>query len=252
MVMAKTVQDKAEPIAGIQPNKVPERAINSKPTVYTFATCPFSLKVKSLLKSREIEFENVEVDPMKKTELKWSSWTAVPVFVDSDGIQVNNSNDILHYIDERHGQLFPRHGENDVQDEWMAFSDNILGKSIVAVIYQNYRTSLHALDYVTKIDKFGLKDRIISKWIGAIVMKMVGRSRAKMFEEPPRQNLSTQLNSMATAIDEDFFGGTTPNGADYANYGILRSMQGLNGFDIVENHQIIWPWYSRMQLHSSL
>jgi hypothetical protein len=57
---------------------------------------------------------------------------------------------------------------------------------------------------------------------------------------------------MATAIDEDFFGGTTPNGADYANYGILRSMQGLNGFDIVENHQTIWPWYSRMQLHSSL
>jgi hypothetical protein len=57
---------------------------------------------------------------------------------------------------------------------------------------------------------------------------------------------------MATAIDGNFFGGNSPNGADYANYGILRSMQSLNGFDIVENHQIIWPWYSRMQLHSSL
>ena len=95
MVMVKSAQDKPEPISGVQPIKVPERAINNKPTIYTFATCPFSLKVKSLLISRGIEFENVEVDPMKKTELKWSDWTAVPVFVDSDGTQVNNSNDIL-------------------------------------------------------------------------------------------------------------------------------------------------------------
>ena len=39
----------------------------------------------------------------------------------------------------------------------MKFSNDILGKSIVAVIYKNYRTSLHALDYVTKVDKFSLK-----------------------------------------------------------------------------------------------
>jgi hypothetical protein len=81
---------------------------------------------------------------------------------------------------------------------------------------------------------------------------MVGKSRAKMFDESPRKNLSTQLNSMSVAIEEDFFGGKSPNGADFANYGILRSMQGLNGFDIVEKHEIIWPWYSRMQLLSDV
>ena len=73
-------------------------------------------------------------------------------------------------------------------------SNDILGKSIVAVIYKNYRTSLHALDYVTKVDKFGLKDRIVNKWLGAIIMRMVGKSRAKLFDEPPRENLLTQLN----------------------------------------------------------
>ena len=252
VVMSKKIDVGDKSFSGVQPNKVPERSVKGKPTIYTYATCPFSLKVKSLLKSRDIEFSNVEVDPMKKTELKWSDWKKVPVFVDSDGTHVNDSNDILHYIDEKHGNKFPREGEDTEQDKWMNFSNDILGKSIVAVIYKNYRTSLHALDYVTKVDKFSLKDRIVSKWLGAIVMRMIGRSRAKMFEEPPRKNLQTQLDSMSSGIEGEFFGGKGPNGADFANYGILRSMQGLNGFDIVEKHSVIWPWYSRMQVLSKI
>ena len=250
--MARKGDSKIEGIGGVQPDKVPERAIDGKPTIYTYATCPFSLKVKSLLKSRGIEFSNVEVDPMKKTELQWSDWKKVPVFVDIDGTHVNDSNDILHYIDENNGNKFPRDGEDTEQDKWMNFSNEILGKSIVAVIYKNYRTSLHALDYVTKVDKFSLKDRIVSKWLGAVIMRMIGRSRAKMFDQPPRTNLQTQLDSMSSGIKGGFFGGEDPNGADFANYGILRSMQGLNGFDIVESHGVIWPWYNRMQILSDI
>lgn len=250
--MARKAANGPEPFGGVQPKKVPERVVDGIPTIYTYATCPFSLKVKSLLRSRGIDFSNVEVDPMKKTELKWSDWTKVPVFVDTDGTHVNNSNEILHYIDEKHGGEFPRKGEDPKQDQWMDFSNDILGKSIVAVIYKNYRTSLHALDYVTKVDKFSLKDRFVSKWLGAVVMRIIGRSRAKMFDESPRTNLQTQLNSMSSGIQGKFFGGEGTNGADFANYGILRSMQGLNGFDIVENHDIIWPWYSRMQLLSDV
>ena len=250
--MARKGDSKIEGIGGVQPDKVPERAIDGKPTIYTYATCPFSLKVKSLLKSRGIEFSNVEVDPMKKTELQWSDWKKVPVFVDIDGTHVNDSNDILHYIDENNGNKFPRDGEDTEQDKWMNFSNEILGKSIVAVIYKNYRTSLHALDYVTKVDKFSLKDRIVSKWLGAVIMRMIGRSRAKMFDQPPRTNLQTQLDSMSSGIKGGFFGGEDPNGADFANYGILRSMQGLNGFDIVESHGVIWPWYNRMQILSDM
>ncbi len=241
-----------EPFGGVQPNKVPERSVDGKPTIYTYATCPFSLKVKSLLKSRGIDFANVEVDPMKKTELKWSDWRKVPVFVDVDGTHVNDSNDILHYIDETNGNKFPRKGDDEKQDEWMKFSNEILGKSIVAVIYKNYRTSLHALDYVTKVDKFNLKDRIVGKWLGAFIMQMVGRSRAKLFDLGPRENLQTQLDTMSLAIEGEYFGGVDPNGADFANYGILRSMQGLNGFDIVESHNVVWPWYNRMQVLSNI
>ena len=240
------------PPSGVQKVLVPERVVNDLPTMYCFETCPFCFKVKALLGSRGIEYSKVEVDPTFKTQLKWSDWGKVPVFVDVDGTQVNDSNYILHYIDSNDSDSFPRMGEDPEQDGWMDFSNRILGKSIVAVIYTSYRTSLNALDYVTRVDKFSFGSRLINKWLGAFIMRMVGKSRAKMFELPPRENLQYQLDEMSKGIEGDFFGEEEPNGADFANFGILRSMQGLNGFDIVESHQVVSGWYARMREHSGV
>ena len=228
------------PSSGVQEDLVPERVVNDLPTIYCFETCPFCFKVKALLGSRGIEYSKVEVDPTFKTQLKWSDWGQVPVFVDADGTQVNDSNS------------FPRKGEDTEQDRWMDFSNKVLGKSIVAVIYTSYRTSLGALDYVTRVDNFSFGSRLINKWLGAFIMRMVGKSRAKMFDLPPRENLQLQLDEMSKGIGGDFFGEEEPNGADYANFGILRSMQGLNGFDIVESHPIVSGWYTRMREHSGV
>ncbi len=183
-----------EPTSGVQEVLVPERVVDALPTMYCFETCPFCFKVKAILGSRGIDYSKVEVDPTFKTQLKWSNWGKVPVFIDVDGTQVNDSNHILHYIDSRGANSFPREGEDPEQDLWMDFSNKVLGKSIVAVIYTSYRTSLGALDYVTKVDNFSFGSRLVNKWMGAFIMRMVGRSRAKMFELPPRENLQYQLD----------------------------------------------------------
>ena len=238
--------------SGVQEKLVPERVVDGLPTIYCFETCPFCFKVKALLGSRGIKYSKVEVDPTFKTQLKWSDWEKVPIFVDVDGTQVNDSNYILHYIDSNDSDSFPKLGEDQEQDRWMDFSNQILGKSIVAVIYTSYRTSVQALDYVTRVDKFSFGSRLINKWLGGFIMRMVGKSRAKMFDRQPRENLQYQLDVMSEAIRGEFFGKDEPNGADYANFGILRSMQGLNGFDIVENHNVVSGWYRRMQKHSGV
>jgi len=238
--------------SGVQEKLVPERVVDGLPTIYCFETCPFCFKVKALLGSRGIKYSKVEVDPTFKTQLKWSDWEKVPIFVDIDGTQVNDSNYILHYIDSNDLDSFPKLGEDPEQDRWMDFSNQILGKSIVAVIYTSYRTSVQALDYVTRVDKFSFGSRLINKWLGGFIMRMVGKSRAKMFDRQPRENLQYQLDVMSEAIRGEFFGKDEPNGADYANFGILRSMQGLNGFDIVENHNVVSGWYRRMQKHSGV
>ena len=249
--MTNEIEEK-KATSGIQDNVVPERVVDDLPTMYCFETCPFCFKVKALLGSRGIEYSKVEVDPTFKTQLKWSEWGKVPVFVDVDGTQVNDSNHILHYIDSNGSGSFPRMGEDPEQDRWMDFSNNILGKSIVAVIYTSYRSSVQALDYVTRVDNFSFGSRLINKWLGGLIMRMVGKSRAKMFDLSPRENLQHQLDLMSEGIRGDFFGEDEPNGADFANFGILRSMQGLNGFDIVEGHHVVSGWYDRMQQHSGV
>ena len=111
---------------------------------------------------------------------------------------------------------------------------------------------LQALDYVTRVDNFSFGTRLVNKWAGGVIMRMVGKSRAKMFDLPPRENLKFQLDHMSGGIKGDFFGGATPNILDFANFGILRSMEGLYGFDIVENHTSVWPWYLRMKVSSGI
>ena len=100
--------DDSGPTSGVQEILVPDRVVDGLPTMYCFETCPFCFKVKALLGSRDIEYSKVEVDPTFKTQLKWSEWSAVPVFVDTDGTQVNDSNYILHYIDSKGSDEFPR------------------------------------------------------------------------------------------------------------------------------------------------
>ena len=240
--------------SGVQSTRVPERVVDGKPTLFMFETCPFCWKIKALLSYKGIDFSKVEVDPMKKHELSWSEYTAVPVFIDADGTQVNDSNYILHYLNETYGQSswFPAHGTDATHDKWMDFSGDVLGKSILPVIYKSYGSSLKAMDYVTKVDKFSKFQAFKAKWIGAFVMKMVGKSRGKLFELPAEENLDYQLDVLSSGFTGDFFGGKIPNCADFANYGILRSMQGLRGWDIVTSHKSAGPWFARMQAASGI
>ena len=121
-------KDKSSATSGVQDTLVPERVVDGLPTMYCFETCPFCFKVKALLGSRGIEYSKVEVDPTFKTQLKWSEWSAVPVFVDIDGTQVNDSNYILHYIDRKDSSSFPREQEDTEKHERKDFSNIIIGK----------------------------------------------------------------------------------------------------------------------------
>ena len=252
--MTEQQTDEQQPTSGPQEEKVPGAVVDGKATLYCFETCPFCWKVRSLLSWKGVAYSKVEVDPMKKAELDFSEWKAVPVFVESDGTQVNDSNDILHWVNSHHqgAEGFPEAGEDANQDKWMEFSNEVLGKSIVPVIYRTYRSSLHALDYVTKVDNFGRWQAWKAKWIGAVVMRLVARSRAKKWERGPEANLAHQLDELFTGLSGDFLGGDSPDGGDFSNYGILRSMQGLRGFDIVEGHSVVGAWYARMQSTTGL
>ena len=55
--------------------------LDVKLTLYQYATCPFCCKVRAFLNYYGISHDIVEVDPLFKTEAKWSKWGKVPVLV---------------------------------------------------------------------------------------------------------------------------------------------------------------------------
>ena len=56
-----------------------------KLTLYQYKTCPFCSKVRAFLDYHGLPYEVVEVNPVMRKEIKWSTYRKVPILmVDGD------------------------------------------------------------------------------------------------------------------------------------------------------------------------
>src|SRR3990167_827454 len=109
-----------------------------KPKLYQYAACPFCNKVRSILQYKGVDFETIEVHPLNKKEIAFSTdYRAVPIYVDSKGVQVNDSTPIMRHIDNE----FPKPkvfstdpaAEKD-ETAWLAWSERFV-KGLPTAIY---------------------------------------------------------------------------------------------------------------------
>lgn len=68
--------------------------------LYQYQVCPFCCKVRAFFKFYGIPFKIVEVDPMLKSELKFSTYKKVPVVVIDGKVQLNDSSHIITCISD--------------------------------------------------------------------------------------------------------------------------------------------------------
>jgi len=70
----------------------PNSALSKLPhlTLYQYKTCPFCCKARAYLDFMGIPYDVVEVNPLFKKEMKFSSYKKVPFIVSSDGTQVSD------------------------------------------------------------------------------------------------------------------------------------------------------------------
>ncbi|XP_035497097.1 prostaglandin E synthase 2 [Scophthalmus maximus] len=66
-----------------------------KLTLYQYKTCPFCSKVRAFLDFYGLPYEVVEVNPVMRKELKWSTYRKVPILMVQDGVQLNDSSVII-------------------------------------------------------------------------------------------------------------------------------------------------------------
>ncbi|EPS70745.1 hypothetical protein M569_04015, partial [Genlisea aurea] len=215
--------------------------------LYQYEACPFCNKVKAFLDYYDIPYKVVEVNPISKKEIKWSDYKKVPILT-VDGRHLVNSSDI---IDAMNSEIHP--DEAAVSDEeekkWRGWVDNHLVHLLSPNIYRSTAEALESFDYITSHGNFSFTERITAKYAGAAAMYFVSKKLKKKYNiTDERASLYEAAETWVDALSgRDFLGGTKPNLADLAVFGVLRPIRYLkSGRDMVE-HTRIGEWYSRME-----
>ncbi|XP_047320596.1 prostaglandin E synthase 2-like [Impatiens glandulifera] len=218
--------------------------------LYQYEACPFCNKVKAFLDYYDIPYKVVEVNPISKKEIKWSEYKKVPILV-VDGQNLVDSSDI---IDKLSDKIHPKKSvgsipEDDEEIKWRRWVDSHLVHVLSPNIYRSTSEALESFDYITSNGNFSFTEKITVKYAGAAAMYFVSKNLKKKYNiTDERAALYEAAETWVDALDgRDFLGGSKPNLADLAVYGVLRPIRYLrSGKDMVANTRID-NWYSRME-----
>ncbi|EDQ89354.1 uncharacterized protein MONBRDRAFT_8222 [Monosiga brevicollis MX1] len=221
-------------------------------TAYIYTPCPFSTKVRTYLDYYRVPYKKVEVDPLKKRQLAFTSYKKVPVVV-INGVVCCDSTAIIDQCQTLLPANHPlRVPDSPEQARWRSWVDEHLVHLLPANIYRNMPEALESFDYLINSSfNFSQSERVLARYSGAVIMYLLCRFKLnkKYGIEKPREELYAAVDDWVGALGErDFLSGDyRPGLADLAVFGALRSMEGLRTLDDVLTHTNVRPWYERMQ-----
>ncbi|KAJ4702160.1 prostaglandin E synthase 2-like [Melia azedarach] len=215
--------------------------------LYQYEACPFCNKVKAFLDYNKIPYKVVEVNPINKKEIKWSDYKKVPI-LKVDGEQMVDSSDIIDKLFQR---IHPDNSasESDEEKKWRGWVDNHLVHVLSPNIYRTTSEALESFDYITTQGNFSFTERLVAKYAGAAAMYFVSKKLKKKHNiTDERASLYEAAETWVDALNgRQYLGGTKPNLADLAVFGVLRPIRHLkSGKDMVE-HSRVGEWYTRME-----
>eukprot|EP00049_Salpingoeca_infusionum_P018077 m.355667 g.355667 ORF g.355667 m.355667 type:complete len:326 (-) comp17302_c0_seq1:418-1395(-) len=217
--------------------------------LYQYQPCPFCTKVRTYLDYYKVPYKKVEVEPLRKPEIKFSSYKKVPILV-VNGTQFNDSTEIVAALD------------SELQDEHMANITSVKEKEVCDLvdnrvirllppnIYRTPKESMQSFDYLLDSSyNFSDTQRFFARYSGAIIMYLLCRFKLnkKYGVTDPRENLYEVVDSIMDKLQGNWFlsGTYKPGVADLALFGALRSMEGLDTLtDVLENTKV-GTWYER-------
>ncbi len=225
-----------------------------KPKLYQYAACPFCSKVASILKYKGVDYDVIEVHPLNKKEIAFSTdYRAVPIYIDSAGKQINDSTAIMRHIDQEFPDRKAFRGDTDKEEKWLTWSEDFV-QGLPTAVYGDLASSLKSFDYITKVGKFNWFQQRMVKYSGALVMTMVAKKIAK------RRNITDPAAFLRMKTEEwvkglegrDYMGGNEPNGADLAVFGIARIVAPLSAGKIFRENTAFWNWLERVSKKTHL
>jgi glutathione S-transferase len=226
--------------------------MGNKPELFILHTCPFSWKLRSLLQHIGLDYEEVQVNPLKiKKQLAFSDgWNKVPVWRDTDGTVLVDSTPMMKELDAKYnsGKLM-KSGDEARRDEWLEWVDEHFKRATIPILYGGLFSALKTTTRVSKLEKFGFFSKRLYAWAGFPIMwGIIARSRVKKDGRKPKQLWHDLLNEWCEEIgDADFFGENSPDMVDIAAFGYMRSISPFSQFSQLQDHGKGMAWYNRVE-----
>jgi len=235
----------------------------SKVTLFAYSACPFSGKVRAFLTYHSIPFNEVEVEPMFKSEIADVPYSKVPqLTLARNGLQARlvDSDAIVNYLAPLVLSAPELHALNNDPDvlKWREWTSQHLVRLIVVYINQSLASAVAGYDYIERFDAIPWYNKLFLKVVGAPVMflvsKFVTRSRlAKLgYTDDQLDSVSTLHAEIDAFVSQglagrDFHGGDAPDIVDLEIYGVIHAMQGHAVHDGLLTHTGIGAWLARME-----
>jgi microsomal prostaglandin-E synthase 2 len=195
----------------------------------------------------------VEVNPLTKKELSFSTYKKVPVAV-INGQQINGSTDIVLAIQEN--VLQNTKSERAVspltveQKKWLDWVDDYFVHLLPPNIYRTPKEAVKSFDYIVHHSKFSYWQQETTRWFGGLAMYIVAkRLKSKYDIQDERRSLYEAVNLWCRqgVGDKSFCGGEQPGLADLVMFGVLRSLKYYDVFEDIQANTDMHLWYHRMQ-----
>nr|XP_055193954.1 prostaglandin E synthase 2 isoform X3 [Nyctereutes procyonoides] len=198
-------------------------------TLYQYKTCPFCSKVRAFLDFHALPYQVVEVNPVRRAEIKFSSYRKVPILLAQEGESLQQLNDSSVIISALKTYLVSGQPLEDIITYYPPMKAvNDQGKEVTEFCNKYWLM----LDEKEAQHLYGGKE-----------------ARTHHLQDDVREDLYEAADKWVAAVGKDrpFLGGQKPNLADLAVYGVLRVMEGLEAFDDLMRHTRIQPWYLRVE-----
>jgi len=189
--------------------------------LYQYNNCPFCCKVRAFLDYYGIDYEKVEVNPLLKTEIKFSDYRKVPIIIIDEKQQLNDSSLIISILrshmlgkgsldkllvyyptietkegrskkieyQNRHNVMYMEAMETKdradaVREEmkWRKWVDNSLVHKLSPNIYRTLQEAYQAFDYFSSVGDFGSVERFFAINCGAVFMYILSKNLKKRYK----------------------------------------------------------------------
>ena len=220
-------------------------------SLYQYKICPFSNIAKTVLTHQQVPFRSIEVNPLTKAELKFSSdYRKVPI-VKSDNQQWNGTEEILEHFAASNDDF----ATSESSRQWQDFARNKLAPLLYPNLCNTLSSSFRAFDYVHSTQSFTTVQKYSIQYLGSLAMYFAaGKIKKKYQLDDVRVALDEALlelenglkNESGTFLHDD----KSPHLGDLAVFGVLKGLEGLPILEDCVLQDEVYPnirqWYDSM------